>query len=117
MFVRRGTFGTLFLVGLGVLLGSLLSSEAAGGLLAAPFVALALLFKVAFFAVLLSLVARAFAVRTGRRGWQSAAPGRWADEAIRRHDHREDATDHFDEWHRMAHARQEVDESVPPVED
>ena len=122
--MRRGPFGLLVFVGLGVLIGATLAggSAATAGWLAAPFLVVGLIFKIAFFFLLLGFVARAFG---GRRHWEKAG-GPWSEEARqhwqKRHGASEDGKSHlpsdrFDEWHRMAHARKEVDDHVPPVED
>jgi hypothetical protein len=122
--MRRSPFGILILVGLGVLLGATLSggSAATAGWLAAPFLVFGLIFKILFFFLLFGFVARAFG---GHRRWGKPS-GPWSEEARqhwpKRHEGTRDdeprsSTDRFEEWHRMAHARAEVDDHVPPVED
>jgi len=131
MFMRRSPFGILVLVGLGILVGAALFGEsAAAGLLAAPFIVAGLAFKVALFFLFFGLVTRAFGAcgSRGRRpsGWDRGSFDKWSEDARqqwqRRHDRHESeetpgGDDRFDEWHRTAHARQEVDDHVPPVED
>lgn len=121
MYARRSPFRLLLLVGLGVLLGAALfgGSEAAGAVIAAPLVIFGFMFKVALFLLLFGFLAKAFGGRHREHGDRS----RWASEARdwqRRHggefEARRESND-FEEWHRMAHARQEVDEHTPPVED
>ena len=122
--MRRGPLWILILVGLGVLLGVGLSggSLATAGWLAAPFLVFGLIFKILFFFLLFGFIARAFG---GHRHWEKAM-GTWSEEARRHWQNRHGATtddeprsstDRFEEWHRMAHAREEVDDYVPPVED
>ena len=120
------------MVGIGVLLGAALlgSSEVVGGLVVAPFVVLALVFKIALLFLLFGFVAKMLggATEAARSGWGWHGPShqRWSGEA-RQHWHggsesderkeRQSEDDRFDEWHRMAHARREVDDAAPPVED
>ncbi|MBK5266329.1 MAG: hypothetical protein JJE47_02760 [Acidimicrobiia bacterium] len=122
--MRRSPFGILILVGLGVLLGATLSggSAATAGWLAAPFLVFGLIFKILFFFLLFGFIAKAFG---GHRRWEKAT-GPWSEEARQHWQKRHEATagdeprsstDRFEEWHRMAHAREEVDDHVPPVED
>ncbi len=120
--MRRSPLGLLFLVGLGVLFGASLSGGTATlGWLAAPFLALGFIFKILFFVLILGFIAKAF---RGHRNWERAG-GQWSEEARKHRQKRHGATeggesqsrsDRFEEWHRMAHARQEVDDHVPPVE-
>jgi len=125
---RRSPFGVLLIVGFGVLIGAAVfgGTGAVTGLMAAPFVVLGFFFKVLLFFMLFGLFLRLFAGR-GTRGREWSGPSRegWAAEG-RQHrpcrgrpsggetDHQ--PADRFDEWHRMAHARQEVDDHTPPVE-
>ncbi len=122
--MRRGPLGLLFLVGLGVLIGASLSGGTAAtvGWLAAPFLVLGLIFKILFFVLIFGFIAKAFG---GHRHWEKT-PGPRSEQARqawqKRHGSGEggeahSASDRFDEWHRMAHARKEVDDHVPPVED
>ena len=122
MYARRSPFRLMLMVGLGVLLGAALfgGAEAAGAVLAAPFVILGFVFKVALFFLLFGFVAKVF----GGKHHQHGHRARWESEARewrRRYgeETEEDLrdSDRFDEWHRMAHARREVDEHTPPVED
>jgi hypothetical protein len=131
MFWRRSPFGVLLVVGSGVLLGAALfgGAGAVGSLVAAPFIVLGFLFKIVLFFLLFGLAVRLFA-GTRRRGWPEktwSGPSRqWSDETRARWPCRsmspqghEDKTvnDGFEEWHRMAHARQEVDDHTPPIEE
>ncbi len=122
--MRRSPLGLLFLVGLGVLFGVSLAggSAATAGWLAAPFIVLGFIFKILFFFLIIGFIAKAVG---GRRHWEKAG-GPWSEEARqhrqKRHGSREEAesssrSDRFEEWHRMAHAREEVDDHVPPIED
>jgi len=126
MFARRSPFGLLLLVGLGVLLGALLFGGAAtaGTVVAAPLIILGFLFKIVLFVFLFGFIAKMLGGFAGHRGW-SGDRQRWAEEG---RDWRrrtadsvsadgENPSDQFDEWHRIAHGRQEVDEHTPPVED
>ncbi len=131
MFLRRSPIGLFLMVGCGLLLGAALfgSIEAAGSVVAAPFLVLGFMFKMFLFFVLFGLVAKMFAgsVRRDRRTrtWSGPSPQWWTDETRspwsgRRppseSDKEESRNDRFEEWHRMAHARQEVDDHTPPVE-
>ncbi len=129
---RPSLFGTVLLVGFGVLIGAAAfgGADAIGGLVTAPLAVLGFMFQVLLFFLLFGLVMRLLV--GGRRSpigyWSGPARGRWPDGAVR-HRHgwcgggpRDDAatepeSDRFDEWHRMAHARKEVDDHTPPVED
>lgn len=128
MMRRRSPFGVLLMVGFGVLIGAAVfgGTEAVTGLMAAPFVVLGFFFKVLLFFMLFGLFLRLFAGR-GARGREWSGPSRegWAAEGRKHRPCRgrpsDGETDHqpadrFDEWHRMAHARQEVDDHTPPVE-
>lgn len=131
MMMRRSPFGLLLLVGIGILLGAALfgSSGAVAGLVAAPFLILGFLFKIVLFLILFGLMAKMFtgAGSRSRRGWSRSGPSRpwWLEErsspwSTRRESSGRDEPkpmgDRFEEWHRMAHARQEVDDHTPPVE-
>ena len=127
----RSPFGMLFMVGFGVLIGAVLfgGAEAVGTVLAAPFVALGFIFKVVLFFMLMGLVFRLLARGNGgRRGkcwsgpsrqeWSNRTHPRWHDRSGSSDNDTVDSTgDRFDEWHRMAHARQEVDDHTPPIEE
>jgi hypothetical protein len=132
MFLRRSPIGLFLMVGFGLLLGAALfgGTEAVGSVVAAPFLVLGFMFKVVLFFMLFGLAAKMFAgsVRRDRRTRNWCGPSRewWSDEArspwSRRgtsseSDRDESRNDRFEEWHRMAHARQEVDDHTPPVED
>jgi hypothetical protein len=128
MMRRRSPFGVLLMVGFGVLIGAAVfgGAEAVTGLMAAPFVVLGFFFKVLLFFMLFGLFLKLVAGNRGRgRNWSGPSGQWWSDEHRRHHPRRsrqsDDDTDHrpadrFDEWHRMAHARQEVDDHTPPVE-
>lgn len=133
MFMRRSPFGLFLVLGAGLLLGAALfgGPETAGGLLAAPFIVVGLVFKIALFALLFGFIAKKVGGHwhdpEGRRsrmqGGSRSTPPWWAEHA--RHHRRgtseaeepSGGSNQFDEWHRMAHARQEVDDHVPPVEE
>lgn len=118
------------MVGLGILLGAMLfgGAESAGGVVAAPFLVVGLFFKLALFVLLMGFVAKAFGARSGGHKRPSGrSHEQWAEEARQwwhrsqgesRPDSASDSeTDRFEEWHRMAHAKEEVDNHTPPVED
>ncbi len=124
---RRNPFGLVLMVGFGVLLGAAIfgSSEAVGGLVAAPLLVLGVMFKVFLFILLFGLGAKLF-FKAGARGQSGGSSPWWSDESgFRRHGRserqgdgdRNPRADRFEEWHRMAHARQEVDDHTPPVEE
>ena len=128
MIMRRSPFGVLLLLGIGLLLGAALfgGTAAVGSVLAAPFVVLGFIFKIFLFFLLFGLVARMFA-RSAQRGSTWSGPRReswcggnrssWPGHRKSSEDAEADrADDRFEEWHRMAHARQEVDDHTPPVE-
>ncbi len=132
MMMRRSPFAMFLMVGFGLLLGAALfgGTEAIGAVLAAPFIVLGFVFKVAFFFLLFGMFAR-FAGRRARHWddgevwkerWQHER-GNWGPprgRSRRPNSQTENegpkAEDRFEEWHRMAHARKEVDDHVPPVE-
>jgi hypothetical protein len=74
---------------------------------------LLLLAKVLFFVMLFGFIGRGFARRGPSRDW----PGwdSWERRPQRRED-RKTREDDFDEWHRMAHAKEEVDSWIEDVE-
>ncbi|MDH3251078.1 MAG: hypothetical protein OEQ47_19070, partial [Acidimicrobiia bacterium] len=94
-----------------------------------PFIVLGVVFKIVLFFVLFGLAARLLAGRSGRgeqgkrrcgpsQDWRSdEARSRWYGRAASPNDEGTSHDDRFEEWHRMAHARQEVDDHTPPVED
>ena len=131
---RRSPFAMVLMVGFGLLLGAALFGgiESVGAVLAAPFIVLGFIFKVALFFLLFGLFARFVGRRSGRHWddgevwkerWQQRQDG-WNPSQGRRpgRPSRPETTsglsaeDRFEEWHRFAHARQEVDDHVPPVE-
>ena len=128
---RRSPFSALLLLGFGLMLGAVLfgSPGTASTLVAAPIIALGFVFKVMFFMLLFGLVARAFgrnAARThdsrshrhGSPPWmsQGCRPGSDEKHGTSEAGH-ESRSEKFEDWHRMAHAREEVDDYAPPVED
>jgi hypothetical protein len=131
MYMRRSPFGVLLMVGLGLLLGAALfgGTEVVGSVLAAPFLVLGFMFKVLLVFLFLGLMTRWFARSAGRnqRNWRGQSRDWWPEETGRRRpgwrtppvdaDTGSDQADRFEEWHRLAHARQEVDDHTPPVED
>ena len=131
MMRRRGPFGVLLMLGVGVLLGAALfgGAGAVGSVVAAPFLVLGFLFKIVLFFMLFGLIARMFAGSSGRnrnsRNWSGPRQEWWSEEARARwpghaksseNARGESQDDRFEEWHRMAHARQEVDDHTPPME-
>lgn len=129
MFLRRSPIGLFLMVGFGLLLGAALfgGTEAVGSVVAAPFVVLGFMFKIVLFFMLFGLIAKLFA-GSARRGknWSGPRHEWWSDEARSPWSGRrptsergEDANQNnrFEEWHRMAHARQEVDDHTPPFEE
>ena len=135
--MRRSPFAMFLMVGFGLLLGAAIFGgiESVGAVLAAPFIVLGFIFKVALFFLLFGLFARFVGRRAGRHWedgevwkerWQ-AQRGEWSPPQGRRSSRPSrpsrpetssgpSAEDRFEEWHRLAHARQEVDDHVPPVE-
>ena len=127
--MRRSPIALLFFVGLGVLVGATVVGGTSGAatVVAAPFIVLGFIFKIMLAVFLFGLLARMFG---GHRGGQNhhghrGKGGPWSAEAKenwqRRHESADGTqqsgpSDRFEEWHRLAHAREEVDEHVPPVE-
>lgn len=128
MLRRRSPFGVLLMVGFGVLIGAAVfgGTEAVTGLLAAPFVVLGFFFKILLFFLLFGLFFKLVVGGRGRSSNWSGPSREWRSDETRRHhpcrgrrtgeDTDHEPVDRFDEWHRMAHARQEVDDHTPPVE-
>ncbi len=126
--MRRSPFGVLLLLGIGLMLGAALfgGTAAIGSVLAAPFVVLGFMFKVVLFFMLFGLIAKLFAGSARRsrnwsdprrEAWCGGGRSRWSGHHSASEDDEADrADDRFEEWHRMAHARQEVDDHTPPVE-
>ncbi len=102
----------LAVIGLVSLLGGGVSGAAAGAgfLLLLPLLFFA---KIVLFFALIAFIGRGF----GRRPpYRFGPPWSWRE---RHHTDRSDRSsreDEFDEWHRMAHAREEVDAWVPDVD-
>jgi len=110
-------FAFLILAGIG--LGALLfggSESAAAGVGFLALIPILFLLKVIFIASLFGFFARRSSYRwTGSAGRRP--PWMWADTG--RRPTKEEApaeTDRFEEWHRMAHARDEVDSWAPEPE-
>lgn len=74
---------------------------------------LLLLAKILFFVMLFGFIGRGFARRGPSRDWPGR--GRW-DRQPRGREDRKTREDDFDEWHRMAHAKEEVDSWIEDVE-
>ncbi|MDJ0925598.1 MAG: hypothetical protein QNJ77_13650 [Acidimicrobiia bacterium] len=108
----RFVIAALAIVGLVSLFtgGTSAATTGAGLLLLFP---LLLLAKIAFFVMLFAFVGRGFARRGPSRDW----PGwdRWERPRARRGD-RKSNEDDFEEWHRMAHAKEEVDSWTEDVD-
>lgn len=134
MFYRRSPIRLMMLIGAGVLIGMMLTGgfEAVTTLAMIPFLVLAFAFKMLLFFMLFGFIFGA----VKRHGYEGDHRSRrrsrpsddWMDEARtwwNRHEGRrrpeskpdESDADRFAEWHRMAHARREVDEHTPPVDD
>lgn len=126
---RPGLFGVVVLVGFGVLIGAAAfgGEGALSGLLAAPLAVVGFMFQALLFLLLFGLVMKIVVGRRVRRsvGWSSRP--RWSQppEDGRLHPRHgwcgrseggADTGDRFEEWHRMAHARKEVDDHTPPFE-
>ena len=100
-------------IGLGSLLfgGAGWAATGAGFLLLAP---LMIAFKIMFFLVIFGMVRAAF---TGRRSYSNSGPWGWRPRppSPRRDEvRRPSEQERFDEWHRLQHARDEVDSWVDP---
>ncbi len=122
MFGRRSPLRMIALVGFGLLLGAMLfgGTTTVESLVAAPLVILGFMFKVALFLFIFGFFAKMFGGRHhGHYGsaedWEKMRK-RWESRHGASRDEAPSENDRFDEWHRMAHARQEVDDHVPPVE-
>jgi hypothetical protein len=101
----------LAIIGVASLLGFTASTAfaALGALVIVPIV----LFKLFLLLAILGVTGRAWHRRCGWSEYGARRPGRRhrrEDEAVR-----PSAEDRFDEWHRMAHAKDEVDSWVPEV--
>ncbi len=110
MGIFRFAFFVLIVLALGSLAASLLGGVASTGLAALGAVVLLpiLFFKGLLFLMILGFFASAFCNR-GRR-WGPPRSRRTADD-----DRRPAAEERFEEWHRMAHAREEVDSWTPEL--
>ena len=74
---------------------------------------LLLLAKVLFFVLLFGFIGRGFSRRGPSRNWSGW--GRW-ERPPRPSDERKRSEDDFEEWHRMAHAKEEVNSWIEDVE-
>ncbi len=102
----------LAVVGLFSLLGSIGAGLAAtlGALLLLPL----FLLKVGLILAVIGFFGRKFA-RCGRGDWQSDWQEHWTQRRRRPQEPRRSTEESFEEWHRMAHAREEVDRWAPEV--
>lgn len=74
-----------------------------------------LFLKIAFFIMLFGFIGRRFAGRRGPWGWEEAT---WRGRSRSDRAEPSNTTDEqFEEWHRMAHAREEVDGWVADLDD
>ena len=107
----RFAIAVLAIVGLVSLFTSGVSAAAAGAsfLLLFPLLILA---KILLFGLFLGFVGRGF----GRRGPYRPGPWGWRDRPGQTRDEAPSKEDDFEEWHRMAHAREEVDRWAEGVE-
>ena len=90
--------------------GASAAATGVGFLLLFPILLLA---KILFFVMLLGFIGRGFSRRGPSRDWPTW--GRW-DRPPRRGDERRTREGDFEEWHRMAHAKEEVDSWIEEVE-
>lgn len=134
MFYRRSPIRLLLLIGAGVFIGMILTGgfEAVTTLAMIPFLILAFAFKMLLFVMLFGFIFGAVKRHGYEGGYRSRRRPRqsddWMDEARtwwNRHEGRrrteskpdKSDADRFADWHRMAHARREVDEHAPPIDD
>jgi len=104
----RFAFAALAIIGLGSLLfGSIGHSVGGGFLLLAP---LLFVLKIMFFLMIFGIVRRGFGYGRGR-AWDEA-PWTRRRTRSRRQEEGPSQEKQFDEWHRMSHARDEVDQWV-----
>ena len=89
--------------------GASAAATGAGFLLLFPLLIVA---KIAFIALFFGFMGRGFA----RRGPYRPGPWGWRDRPRSDETDRRSKEDDFDEWHRMAHAREEVDRWAEGVE-
>ncbi len=114
-------FAVLVLAGIG--LGALFFGGAESAAFGVGFLALIPLF-ILMKLVFIGLIFGAFARRGYRNGWNRGdfrPPWTWTESSGRRssrptRDERPSETDRFEEWHRMAHAKEEVDSWAPEPE-
>ena len=92
-------------------LGSVLGSGLAG--LGALFLLPILLLKIGFFLMLFGFVGR----RLSGRAWEWDEPSWRGRSRPRRREPSVSSEDRFEEWHRMAHAREEVDGWVSELDE
>ena len=105
----RFGIAVLAIVGLVSLLSGAAGWAVAGGLfLLAP---VFFIFKIMFFLMMFGIFKAAFA---HRRGYTSQGPWGWRPRRPTTRSEGPSEKDRFEEWHRMDHARQEVDSWVDP---
>lgn len=136
---RRNPISGLLLLGFGLMLGAAMfgGGGTAATLVAAPVLALGFVLKVMLFLVFFSFLAKAFGRNVHqshsssdsrhhggppwmRPDFQKAWDFRGSRDEKRPPEDEKDrptTADRFEDWHRMAHAREEVDDYAPPVED
>lgn len=129
MFYRRSPFRLIVLIGLGVLVGMMLTggAEAIAGVAMIPFLILAFAFKVLLIFMIFGFIFGGMKRHHRRHNGSWPESDRWSDwmdEASSRRRRRKPEpkpekpqTETFEDWHRMAHARREVDDHAPPVDD
>ena len=112
MFFRLA-IAVLAVIGLVSLFTGGVSAAAAGAgfLLLLPVLFLA---KILFFVVLFGFIGRGF---SRRRYYEYGSPWERRERPSRRPREDRSREDDFDDWHRMAHAREEVDEWVPDLDE
>ena len=74
---------------------------------------LLLIAKIMFFVILFGFIGRGFSRRGPSRDWPDW--GRW-ERPPRRGDERKTRENDFEDWHRMAHAKEEVNSWIEEVE-
>lgn len=123
--MSRSMFRLAVFLLLAFVLGSLLFGSATAGTAAfgvAAFTAVLFLFKILFFFMLLGFIGKLFWHKGGRSHDEWPRGGWYGGPYRRPSDRRTDEEparskqDEFDEWHRLAHAKEEVDGWAPEVE-
>lgn len=113
----RFMVAVLAVVGVVALISGGVNAPAVGfGLLLIPLLVFA---KVAFFMLLFGAFGRAFWYRSRRAGGDAPPEWGWGRRPAtpRPAPERKSPEQSFEEWHRMAHAREEVDSWAPPLPD